>query len=336
MLKLLRHKNVAKIVLWAILILILPAFVIWGTGNLGRSKEKGPTYVGVINNKKVSFDDFAGSLADIRCQIILNYFNQAQMIDLFLKNKPLMGKLAWDGVILSREVKRLGIKVSDKEVVGYIRKHPLFLRNGAFDDMIYQYVLRNNMGIDPRGFEEMVRANLATKKLYDIMTKDIKITDAEVLEEYKKEVAKFKISYVLIELEQAKDKAASLPDMVKKENLSFEKACDKLGLKVRETPLFSRSDYLEGIGEASNIADEIVKLQPQEISAPIDTRKGVLICKVIDIQGFDEERFKAEKEVYAKKALEDKKNKFLEARLKKLESASALKIDLKEYDKYYR
>jgi len=245
MLKLFRKKNVARLVLWGILILILPAFVIWGSGSLGGSREKGPTFVGLINNKKVSFDDFAESLHAIRCQIILNYFNQPKVLDLFLNDKPFMGRLAWDRLIMAKEARKQKIKVPDQNVVNFIRSHPLFLRNGVFDEKLYDYILRNNVGMDPRTFEEIVRDNLAIKRLNDMLTKDIKITDPEILEAYKKDGEKNK-------------------------------------------------------------------------------------------QIFDEEKFKKEKDGYSKKALEDKKNKFLEDWLKKLELATSLNIDLKDYGKYYK
>ena len=173
MLKLFRKKNVARLVLWGILILILPAFVIWGSGSLGGSRDKGPKFVGLINNKKVSFDDFADSLRAIRCQIILNYFNQPKLLDQFLNDKPFMGRLAWDRLIMAKETARQKIKVLDQDVINFIRSHPLFSRNGTFDEGIYSYILRNNVGMDPRTFEEIVRENLAIKRLNDMLTKDI-------------------------------------------------------------------------------------------------------------------------------------------------------------------
>ena len=187
MLKFFRHKNVTKIVLWGILILILPAFVMWGTGSMGKSKDKGPSYVGLINDKKISFDDFAESLRDVRCQVMLNYFNNQKILDEILKNKPLMGKLAWDRLIMAREAKRRGISVSDREVVVYIESHPLFSRNGRFDDRVYGYILRNNLGLEPRTFEETMRESIKIQKMNLMLTKDVAVTDADIREYYKKE-----------------------------------------------------------------------------------------------------------------------------------------------------
>ena len=198
-LKIFRKKIVSKIILWGLLILILPAFVMWGSASMSRSKDKGPTYVGMVHNKKISFEQFYNALAGIRSQIILTYFNQPKILDTILSNKPLLAKLAWDRLLMLEEVRRLKIKVSDKEVIGLIRSHPLFLRKGAFDDAFYSYVLRNNIGLELRAFEEAVRDNIALNKLTSLLTKDIKLSDSDILAKYKKDFEEFKIAYVLLE-----------------------------------------------------------------------------------------------------------------------------------------
>jgi hypothetical protein len=199
MLKLFRKKLVSKIILWGLLILILPAFVMWGNASMSRSKEKGPDCVGVINNKKVSFEEFYGALGGVRSQVILNYFNQPKVLDAILGNKPLTAKIAWDRLIMLDEAKKLKIKITDKELIQFIQTHPLFSRNGGFDDKFYDYILRTSMNLEPRAFEEMARDNLAIQKLVHIIVGDIKVADKEVADEYQKEFSKIKISYLLIE-----------------------------------------------------------------------------------------------------------------------------------------
>lgn len=398
MLKVFRNKNVAKIVLWGILILILPAFVLWGTGSGARGKDKGPSYVGLVNKKKVTFEEFSKSLASIRCQIVLNYFDKPQIIDMLLKNRPFMGRMAWDRIIMSREAKKMRIKVADGEVVKAIRSHPIFIRNGKFDSRIYGYVLRNNMGMDPRSFEETMRENIAIRKMSDDLTKNVTVSDNEVLERYREDNEKFRISYALISADDFLEKAEIsetevksyyenhknefvLPDKASGEGAgmrlagfedvkdsirsflaenqakilafeyaedtykkieaavnngaSFESACAGAGIKKQETAPFSKSDYLEGIGEADNIVLAAVKLKKDEISRPIEVRKGSIIFKLAGMPSFDEENFKKEKEAYSKKALERKKDEALETWLRGLEKVNTLNIDLDNYEKYY-
>jgi len=399
MLKILRRKNISKIVFWFLVILILPAFVFWGTGSLSGSKEKRPKSVGTLHKKDVSFDDFYRSLGGIRCQMVLGYFNQPRALDALLANKELMGKLAWDRLIMLREADLKKMKASDKEVVGYITSHPIFTRGSAFDENVYNRVLRYNIGLDPRGFEEIVRENIRLKKLNGEITKTVKASDEDILIEYKKQSDKFKISYTLINPEafmknavigdnEAKDyyeknknefllpkksdnakeadsyanfedikesvksflvekearnlalKSAialrkDIAEAMRKGDIKFEAAAEKVGAKVSESPFFCKTDYLEGLGEAMPVVEEASRLDKDEVSSPVEIRRGVIIFRVSDTQKFEEERFKKEKDEFAKKVLEAKKNKFLEAWLANAEKETS-HIDLKDYEKYYR
>jgi len=401
MLKIFRHKNVTKAILWAILILILPAFVWWGAGSLNPSSKKGPKFVGTIGGKAVSFDDFAKSVTGVRCQIVLNYFNQSKTLNTILRNQAFVGKLAWDRLIMLKEARRAGIKVPDKEVIGFIRTHSLFFREGSFDERGYDYFLRNSLGIYPRNFEEVVRENLTIQKVTDRLGKNLKVTDDETLRNYEKDNSRFKISYLLISLDTFKDKTKpsdeevikyyeehkeeftaqpknkegkeeasraatfeevkdaltaflternarplavksaesmrkKILDLLDKDKISFEAACVKLGLKAQETKFFFRSDYLEGVGEAEMINEEASRLKKDEVSKPIEVRKGVIVFRVSEVEPIDQEKFKKAKEDYAKKALAEKKTAYIENWLRDLEKKADLKIDISDYSQYYR
>ncbi|MCX5668005.1 MAG: SurA N-terminal domain-containing protein [Candidatus Omnitrophica bacterium] len=215
MLKLLRKKAVMKFILWGVVIIVVPSFIMWGGASSSRSKDKGPDYVGFVNNRKVLFDELSNALSGVRCQIILNYFNQPKVLDALLPNKPMLAKLAWDRILMLEEAKKAGIKTPDKEVIEALRSHPLFLRNGTFDDRFYAYMLRNNIGLEPRAFEEIVRENISLQKLSSSFTKDVKLSDDDILSEYKKEFAKIKISYILLEPKDCLNKVSIGENAVK-------------------------------------------------------------------------------------------------------------------------
>ncbi len=206
MLKIFRKKMVSKFILWGLLILILPAFVMWGGANLSRGKDKAATHVGFINNRRISFDELYQAMSGVRSQIILNYFNQPKALDALLGNRKLLAKLGWDRIIMLDEAKKSNIRVSDKEIIDYIRSHPLFVRNNVFDDKFYTYMLHNSLGLEPRNFEEAVRENIAIQKLGSVLTKDLKVSDTEVADEYKKEFEHIKIAYFIITPKSAIDR----------------------------------------------------------------------------------------------------------------------------------
>lgn len=207
MLKLFRKKIVSKIILWGLLILILPAFVMWGSASMSRSKDKGPSYVGIFDNRKVSFEQLYQAISGVRSQIILSYYNQPQILEALLNNKPMLAKIGWDRILMLEEAKKLRLKAPDSEVIAAIRSHPLFTRDGAFDEKFYSYILRNNIGLDPRAFEEIVRENILIQKLSAYVTRNLAVTDADVVTEYNKEFSKFKISYVIFDVKDHIDEA---------------------------------------------------------------------------------------------------------------------------------
>jgi hypothetical protein len=220
-----------KVILWGLVIIIVPAFVMWGGASSSRSKNSGPNYVGFVDNRKISFEELSNALSGVRCQVILNYFNQPKVLDTLLSNKPLLAKLAWDRILMMNETKKAGIRTSDKEIVDALQNHPLFMRNGVFDDKFYTYMLRNNIGLEPRAFEEIERENISLQKLSTSLTKDITVSDADILADYKKDYAKIKISYILFEpkdyYDQVKVDDAAVKDFYEK---------NKGGLMIKPDP----------------------------------------------------------------------------------------------------
>ncbi|MDO8524982.1 MAG: SurA N-terminal domain-containing protein [Candidatus Omnitrophota bacterium] len=341
MLKAFRNKKVAKAVLWALLILILPAFVLWGSGSLGKGANNGPACVGLIDGKKVSFDDFALNISAVRCQVMMSYFNNQKALESLLKNKPFIGKVAWDRLIILRKAKAAGLKVPDNDVVKLIGSYPLFVRDGRFDDRIYEYFLKVSLGLYPRNFEEMTRENIMIQRLTESLTKNIKISDEEISRDYERENARFKISYIFFPLgphalEEANKAYEKLIEAMLKKNISFEAAALKSRMKTQESKPFSKSDNLDAIGEMAEIAAMAANMNKDALSKPVSTKNGALIFRVTDRMPADAEKFKKDKEAFTDKALGDKKNAFMEDWLKAREKDAELKIDLKDYEKYYK
>ena len=397
MLKFFRNKNVAKMVFWGLIILILPGFVLYGVYS-ASSKGKGPGFIGIIDKKKVPFEEFGKSIASIKCQLMLNYFNQPKAMEEFLKNRPFLAKVAWDRLIMLKEAQKMKLKATDQEVVALVRSHPLFTRDGRFDDKTYTHILRYSFGLDARGFEEIIRDNIAIRKMGDIVSKDVAITDDEVARAYQEEFGKFKLAYVMVdpksfldkvtvddntvktyyeqnkerlmvpvaegdqksmrqaqfdevkvsikaflaEIEARKAALAASQELYKKiadlmtQKESFEAAAQKLGLKVSETPVFSRTDYLEGVGEAGLLAAVAASLNIGQAAGPIETRGGMVIVKLSEIEKPDQEKFAKEKADYSKVVLERKKGRFVEDWLRQLETTTTLNVKLEDIDKYFR
>ncbi|HOW35594.1 MAG TPA: peptidyl-prolyl cis-trans isomerase [Candidatus Omnitrophota bacterium] len=90
---------------------------------------------------------------------------------------------------------------------------------------------------------------------------------------------------------------------------SFSDTLATLGLKVQQTPPFSRGQYVPGIGVSPEFQDTAFSLTEQnKISNVIEIAKGYCIIHLDSRTPIDEEKFGKEKEEFAKNFAEERKN----------------------------
>jgi hypothetical protein len=311
MLKALRNKKTAKKI-WIILcILVLPAFILWGSGSIMRSKQE-PTYAGSIFGKKISFLEYKDAMGAVRNQAIIQFgedFSEKQ------KNLNLESG-AWYRLMLLAEAKKRKIKANDREVIGLIQSYPFFQRKGQFDSSAYSYYLTYVFNTAPRLFEEQTRQNLILSKLYNTVTSPVTLTDEEIKEGYQKENEQISIYYIAsMPSEFAKDISATEQDLKDyfvqnsfefKQPLSFNieyislesedklksltprlnkkedfiKVAKDFGLTVKETGWFNQTDPIPGIGWAPEILNLISRAKVSEFLPPIKMDKYYYILRL--------------------------------------------------------
>ena len=112
MLKKLRKKKTAKKIWIILIVLIMPAFVLWGFGSFIRGKQDSP-YLGIIFGRKISFLEYKDALDAVRNQAIIQFGDNFQEIE---KNLNLESQ-AWERLLLLAEAKKRKISASDREVI---------------------------------------------------------------------------------------------------------------------------------------------------------------------------------------------------------------------------
>lgn len=311
MLKKLRNKKTAKKIWIVLAAIIVPAFVLWGSGSLIRSKNE-PTYAGKIFGKNIPFTEFRDAISAVRNQAIMQFGDNYSEIEKYLN----LEQQAWDRLILLQEAKKCRIKVSDKEVIELLEKYPIFKRRGQFDNKIYTEILQYVFHTQPRLFEEQTRQNLMLAKLYDQVTKDINVSPEEIRKEYEKQNQELSVNYIAaLSADFSKEITPSeeqLKDYFSKNSLQFKQPVSfnmeyvrldspdkvndlllrlkrkndfsgmtkEMGLTIKETGLFSQRDPIPGIGWSPEILNMISKLGVGEVSTPIQMDKDYLIFRL--------------------------------------------------------
>ncbi|MFH1798362.1 MAG: SurA N-terminal domain-containing protein [Candidatus Omnitrophota bacterium] len=240
-LNILRSKKFARRVMLGLLILIIPAFVLWGAGGITKKKD----LVGIINNHKIYEEDLAKSREGIKVQLLFSYYGNFDAMTALFKNRLFLNPMAWERLIFLTEAYREKIKISDRETLSTIAPHPLFQKDGVFDKSVYAYILRNTLHMDGHQFEELVRENLRAAAFQRSLMKDITASSAEALSEYKKTNDKVVLSYLFIEKALFKNQVVITNEEEKEyydknTGLFFEPA--KIEIEYLDVPYFSSSE----------------------------------------------------------------------------------------------
>jgi len=191
MLKILRNKKTAKKVWIFLAVIIIPAFALWGFGGAFRSKEE-TAVIGKIAGHNVTPQEFKEALSGVRTLATLRFGDKLPEIEKYLN----LEAQAWQRLVLLYEAKERKIRVSDKEIIETIQTAPYFQDKKGFSNKIYSETLRYVFRLQPRIFEEQTRQNLILNKLYNQITKDVKVTDQEIRSAYEEENQELSIQYM--------------------------------------------------------------------------------------------------------------------------------------------
>lgn len=173
----------------------------WGMDYSGQSSRRN--VVGTVNEQELTYEMFTDIFQNMY-QAERNRTNQ----DLTESQVANVRNMVWERfvqkVLLEEEMERLNIAVSDSEIVYQIRHYPLpeiknnpgFQTDGQFDWDKY-YASFANTEINWYQIEEYYRIQiLPFQKLQNIITSTVRISDIEILEEFKNNNLRVSVAYL--------------------------------------------------------------------------------------------------------------------------------------------
>lgn len=198
MLDLIRKKQktlLIRVVFWVIIAAFVGTiFLVWGRG--GDTNGTVGNVAAQVNGTDISYADFQRSysnLYNLYQSIYQNNFTPE------LERELNLGQQALDQLIqetlLVQEADRLGISVSDQELVDSIAQYGAFQENGKFSRDRYLQVL-NYQRITPEQFEGIQQRQLLTDKVRQQLQQGISVDDAEVEQTYREENDQISLQFV--------------------------------------------------------------------------------------------------------------------------------------------
>ena len=98
------------------------------------------------------------------------------------------------------QAKKMGLEVSQQELMAALEKFPWLYPNGKFIGMTqYQNFVSQEMGVTTEEFEEQIRQSLLLQKIQAVVSDGVSVTPGEVHEAYNERYMKAKIQYVVFD-----------------------------------------------------------------------------------------------------------------------------------------
>lgn len=182
---------------WVVTILlgvIVFVFVLWGVGSYVN--EPRLDSVAVVNGEVISQREF-----EMRYQRFIELYR-----DLFkgaLTQETIRGLNLKSAILeelvqrrlLMQEARRLGLEMTDEELMDSIARLPDFQVNGRFNKNRYLQALRSRR-LTPGQYEIERREQITIQKLYDIIQDTVHVTEAEVRDRYRLEQERINLYFI--------------------------------------------------------------------------------------------------------------------------------------------
>jgi peptidyl-prolyl cis-trans isomerase D len=197
-----------KIILWVVVIaFVITIFAVWGLDLQTGSLQGQQNVVGTVDG----IDITPQAYQSVYNQLAEQYRSSNASGDLSAPQREMLHQQAWDNIVnnvlTGREIERLGITVTDAEVLSYIRSSPppeiqryFADENGNFDFAAYQRAL-NNPDADWTSVEALVRQRVPVLKLNQYLMSQVHVSQAEITRALQEENVKLVAEYVAFPVE---------------------------------------------------------------------------------------------------------------------------------------
>ena len=191
------YRLIQSRLLWgAILVMIVFSFVIWGmVWPSGRGENATMNSAGRLDGELVSHGEFRAAHVMASLSIALNLGNELHALPNY---QDLLRNMAWQRLAVMRQIKKIGISVSDEDVAASIRAN-FADDHGHFSREFYNAFLVQRiqpLGYHMGAFEEYLRNEIAIQKLGNLIGRQAYVTPLEVRQTFNTLLDEHRVEYV--------------------------------------------------------------------------------------------------------------------------------------------
>lgn len=253
------RKNTKRF-LYAIVPLIVVSFVLWGTVSDPGDRRPEETMI-EIGEDKVSNQEFLNRYYGLRQRMQENFGGELtpEIEEMLNLKQQALDDLIREN-LLGREVERLKLVASDREVQDSLKRYPEFQTDGRFDATKWNVAI-GNPGIPWGTVMEQERRSLNMQKLMNLIQSAARVTEEEVRDEFRRQNEKVAIEFASLRTsefggdeEMSDEEIASFYDEHKEEYAVPAKV--KLSyVKIEKVP--SQLDHEDALEHCNGILERV-------------------------------------------------------------------------------
>lgn len=306
MLDFVRNKQKSIIIKLAFGIIILSFVIGYAmlTAPGGPESDGGSDVAAVVNDSLISYEDFQttySNLYQLYQNIYQDQFNPALEKQLQLADKAINTLI--DQALLRDEAERLGITVSQQEIVAAIAQIQAFHQDGRFSKDRYLQVLAYQR-LSPDQFEEMQRTELLIEKVRERLQDGVTVTPEEVEAEYRDRNEQVNLQFVRFAPALFEDRVevtdAALEAYYAEHQETF-RVPEKVALRYLQ---FVPERYADQVTFEQEELEQYYRRHLDQFEIPEQVRAAHILVKV---DPDADEDVRAEKRAFAEKLLKDLK-----------------------------
>ena len=197
MMKFLRSQS--QTVLFLILVVIGFSFLFYGNvGSLLTGSGRGNDF-GKIDGQDITVAELSEAVRDVRDSMIMNGRSEQLNQD---GGRAAVAQEAWRQLLLLHEADRLHIQISDQDLLSYLRRFPLFQKDGVYSPDLYQKqmsLLNSRLSISPDVFAGMVRNELRMNAVKQALFSTVRTSNLDLAAEYDKYFGAVQVTLVTLD-----------------------------------------------------------------------------------------------------------------------------------------
>jgi peptidyl-prolyl cis-trans isomerase D len=205
MLDIMRRKKRLKMILWVVIFALTISMFFFFIPGMNTGVGTAETSVASVDGKAISMQD----LAEAYRRVLKNYSNGGRnRLDPEMLKSMGLPRQVLDGLIMEKVIEfaaeKMGVDVTVDEVRQAVESYPFFQDQGKFIGIErYKAVLASN-SVTITNFEEDVRNEQLAKKVRQIITDAMSISDRELRDEFARTNQQTVVDYVLLKKEDFK------------------------------------------------------------------------------------------------------------------------------------